>query len=80
VTFGLCSEFERGAPTTSNVNFARGQTVTGLAMVALDQGAMCAYTSAPAHVIVDVQAELTADRTVGILPVAPTRLHDSRTP
>jgi hypothetical protein len=80
VTVGLCSEFERGAPTTSNVNFARGQTVTGLAMVALDQGAMCAYTSAPAHVIVDAQAELTADRTVGILPVAPTRLHDSRTP
>jgi hypothetical protein len=29
-------------------------------------------------VIIDVQAELTTSRTVGVLPTAPTRAHDSR--
>jgi hypothetical protein len=49
-------------------------------MVALDQGAMCVYTHASANVVVDVQAELTTDRTVGLLPASPARAHDSRTP
>lgn len=80
VTVGLCADIEAGGGArTSNVNYARGQTVTGLALVALGEGRMCAYTSASAHVVIDVQAELTTDRTVGLLPVTPARFHDSRT-
>lgn len=81
VTVGRCADIEAGgAARTSNVNYARGQTVTGLALVALDQGAMCVYTHASANVVVDVQAELTTEQTVGLLPVTPARAHDSRTP
>lgn len=81
VTLGRCADIESGgASRTSNVNYTRGQTVTGLAMVALDQGAMCVYTHASANVVVDVQAELTTERTIGLAPATPTRAHDSRTP
>ena len=69
-----------GRPTTSNLNHAPGQTVTNLATVTLDAGRMCVYTKAAAHVIVDVQATLTTDRDVGLMPVDPVRVHDSREP
>lgn len=80
VTVGRCADIRAGAgERTSNVNYARGSTTTGLALVALDAGQMCMFTRSPAHVLVDVQAELTADHTVGLLPVDPDRAHDSRT-
>jgi hypothetical protein len=63
---------------TSNVNYGHGVTTTGLAIVAVDQGQFCAYTMSPAHLVIDVQAELTNEHTVGLLPVTPTRVHDSR--
>lgn len=79
VWVGRCAEIEGSDhPATSNVNHMAGQTVTNLALVELDEGAMCLYTLASAHLIVDVQAELVEDRTVGVLPVPPTRVHDSR--
>ena len=80
VTVGLCDDIEAGAgQRTSNVNYAKGQTVTGLAFVALADGDLCVYTRSAANVIVDVQADLTTDHTVGLLPVTPKRYHDSRT-
>ena len=60
------------------MNYARNMTTTGLAVVALEDGEMCAYTMSPAHLVIDVQAELTTQRSIGILPVTPTRVHDSR--
>jgi hypothetical protein len=80
VTVGRCDVIEDGGGArTSNVNVATaGATATGLALVELDAGEMCAYTRSPAHVIIDVQAELTADSTVGVAPVDPARVHDSR--
>jgi hypothetical protein len=79
-TVGRCSDLaDGGAGRTSNVNYERAATVAGLALVALEDGAMCVYTLASAHVVVDVQAELTRAHTVGVLPVDPTRSHDSRT-
>jgi hypothetical protein len=79
VTVGRCSEMHDGAAgRTSNVNYRRGVTVTGLALVALDAGTMCAFTSAAAHLVIDVQAELTAQQQLGLLPITPTRAHDSR--
>jgi len=32
----------------------------------------------PAQLVIDVQAELTTQHDVGVLPVTPTRVHDSR--
>lgn len=83
ITVGRCADLERqiaagGSPRTSNLNHLAGQNVTNLAIVELDEGRMCAYTLAAAHVVIDVQAELTAERAVGLVPVAPRRLHDSR--
>jgi hypothetical protein len=79
VTAGRCDDLAAGgAERTSNANYAAGQTTTALAVVALDAGEMCVFTLASAHVIVDVQAELVAERTVGVVPVDPARLHDSR--
>ena len=59
VWVGPCSDMEGlDEPTTSNVNHMAGQTVTGLALIETEAGAMCIYTRASAHVIIDVQAEL----------------------
>jgi hypothetical protein len=79
VTVGPCDDIRAGAgEATSNVNFAKNATVTGLAVVAVEDGEVCAYTRSPVHVVVDVQAELTTEQTVGVLPVTPERAHDSR--
>jgi hypothetical protein len=79
VSVGRCSDFEGlEQPATSNANHMEGQTVTNLALVEVEDGAMCIYTRASAHVIIDVQAELVADHDVGVIPVPPTRVHDSR--
>lgn len=67
-----------GRPATSNLNHLAGQTTTNLATVALDEGRMCVFTKASTNVIVDVQALLTTDHGVGLVPSAPERAHDSR--
>lgn len=79
-TVGRCSVIEAGGGRrTSNVNIAAaGVTATGLALVQLDAGEMCVYVRTAAHVVIDVQAELTPDSAIGVLPTAPTRVHDSR--
>jgi hypothetical protein len=64
---------------TSNVNYGPGVTTTGLAIVSADQGEICAYTLSPAHLVIDVQAELTTEHSIGVIPVTPKRVHDSRT-
>lgn len=79
VTVGSCDEFADGQTvTTSNLNHLTGQTVTNLALVELDEGRVCIYTLAAAHLIVDVQAELTAEHHAGLVSITPTRVHDSR--
>ena len=78
ISAGPCDLFDGGDPETSNVNHMAGQTVTNLALVELVDGRFCLFTHADAHVIVDVQAELTRDQDVGLSPIDPTRVHDSR--
>lgn len=79
VTVGSCDNFtDAENVTTSNLNHLGGQTVTNLALVALDEGRVCIYTLAAAQLIIDVQAELTAERVDGLTPTEPTRVHDSR--
>ena len=82
---GRCADLsaqiaEGGRPATSNLNHLAAQTVTNLATVALDDGRMCVYTKDATEVIVDVQALLTAEHDLGLLAVAPDRVHDSREP
>ncbi len=79
VTVGSCDGFDdlENVPT-SNLNHLEGQTATNLALVDLDGGRLCIYTLAAAHLIVDVQAELTAEQQAGLTPISPTRVHDSR--
>ena len=80
VTVGRCADLEGAAQMkTSNVNYGRGVTTTGLAIVSAEQGEICAYTLSPAHLVIDVQAELTTQHSIGVIPVTPSRVHDSRT-
>jgi hypothetical protein len=79
VTVGRCEDLTGSNEVrTSNLNYGRGATTTGLAIVALDSGTMCAFTRSPAHLVIDVQAELTTEHEVGLVPVTPARVHDSR--
>jgi hypothetical protein len=80
VTVGRCADLEGATQMqTSNVNYGPGVTTTGLAIVSADQGEICAYTLSPAHLVIDVQAELTTEHSIGVIPVTPKRVHDSRT-
>ena len=79
ITVAPCEVFDGAAAvSTSNVNHLAGQNVTNMALVDLDAGRFCVYTMVDAHVIVDVQAELTEAQEIGLTPVDPTRVHDSR--
>jgi hypothetical protein len=79
VTVGRCADLVGATQIqTSNLNYGRGVTTTALAIVSADQGEICAYTMSPAQLVIDVQAELTSQHDVGVLPVTPTRVHDSR--
>ena len=78
---GPCSTLDgRTVPPTSNLNHAAGATTTNLAIVAVEDGEICVFNRAEGHYVIDVQAELRSDSTIGVVPVAPTRGHDSREP
>lgn len=64
-------------PNASTVNFAAGETVPNAAVVALSAtGSVCLYSSAAAHLIVDVSGYFAAGTSV--VGVGPLRLMDSR--
>ena len=75
---GGCDELTDGLPPTSNVNYVPGKAVANMAIVAPDDGKVCVYLHTAADVIIDVQAELVEDRSLGLRPIAPARVHDSR--
>ena len=78
ISAGPCDLFDGGVPAASNLNHVANQTVTNLALVELVDGRTCLFTRADAHIIIDVQAELTVEHEIGLSPVEPTRVHDSR--
>ena len=80
-TIGPCSTLAPNVePKTSTVNYGRDTTVANMAFVEAGGGSeVCVFTYASAHVIVDVQAELVAEHKLGLVTVAPKRVHDSRT-
>jgi hypothetical protein len=47
-------------------------------VVDLEEGKFCIFLLESTHVVIDVQAEFTADHETGLLPVEPDRVHDSR--
>jgi hypothetical protein len=77
---GACDQLVDGLPPTSNINYVPGKATANMAIVAPDDGQVCVFVHAATDVIIDVQAELVADRTVGLSPIPPKRVHDSRTP
>ena len=79
-TIGPCSTLTPNVePATSTVNYGRDGTVANMAFVEADgAGDVCVFTYAAAHVIVDIQSELVAEHQLGLVSVAPTRIHDTR--
>jgi alpha-tubulin suppressor-like RCC1 family protein len=64
-------------PLTSNLNWLAGQTIANGATVRIAvDGTICIYASAPAHVVVDVQAYQPGFGMFG--PTVPERLLDTR--
>jgi subtilisin family serine protease len=71
---GVC-----GSPTpTSNLNFRMGMTRANLVYATLGGGALCVYSSVPAHVIVDVTGYLGSGGAAVFVPRTPQRLLDTR--
>ncbi|MBP0455737.1 hypothetical protein J5Y04_40380 [Kitasatospora sp. RG8] len=69
------------APSTSNVNFAAGQTVANAVIVPVGPDGRISIRNGaafPADVIVDVTGYYSADGKAAYLPVEPTRLYDTR--
>lgn len=66
-------------PLVSNVNVLPGDTNAGAAFVTVGEGgAICVRSSASADVIVDLTATLDSDADLVYVPVAPTRMLDTR--
>jgi hypothetical protein len=64
-------------PDASNLNYRAGQTIANAVIARIGKGGrVCVYTSAGAHVIVDVNGAVPATST--IVAVDPHRLYDSR--
>ena len=64
-------------PTASNLNHAAGATVANTVVAKLGSGgSVCIYNQVPTHLVVDVDAYMTAGSHVG--SVVPARLVDSR--
>lgn len=76
-------------PATSAVNFAAGDVRAAAGVFPVDAGRLCIFSSSTANVLVDVSGYLsrpagTADTLsvssgAGLVPVAPSRLADTRT-
>lgn len=76
---GPCADAPVGDDAPSNVNVAPGETVAGAAFVPVaDDGTFCVTTSTPVDLLVDLTAVLASDGELAFVPVAPTRLLDTR--
>ncbi len=69
---------EAQIPTVSTINYAPGESIANQAVVPLQNGKMCLYSSASVDVIVDVNGYYRSTSGAGFVPVTPIRLYDSR--
>lgn len=77
VTVYPCGEIR---PTTSNLNFVRGQTIANLVVARSGQQPerrVCAVSTARTHLVVDRQGALGGP---GFTPITPVRMADTRSP
>jgi hypothetical protein len=65
-------------PATSNLNPAAAHDVTNAAIVPLGDGDVCFFASADTDLLVDLNGWLTPAAPVGLQPVTPRRLVDTR--
>lgn len=66
-------------PPTSSVNFAPGETRPNQVVVALGAGdTLCVDASTPVHFIVDLQGAFASSGGLGLNPLPPSRLVDTR--
>ncbi|MGZ4793089.1 MAG: carboxylesterase family protein, partial [Ilumatobacteraceae bacterium] len=65
-------------PITSNLNFTKGEVVANLTVARPGTTGVCAITTAPAHIVVDVQGHISAGS--GYTPIIPVRMADTRAP
>ena len=76
---GFVTVFSCGQPipVASNVNYSAGQTIANSVIAKPgDDGRVCVYTSADAHLLVDVAGSVPAGST--LTPTEPVRIHESR--
>jgi hypothetical protein len=81
-TAGFLSAYpcSAGRPDVSNVNWQAGETTAGAVFVPVGaDGTVCVYTSSPVDVIVDVTGTFSAGGALRFVPVAATRMVDTRT-
>ena len=77
---GFMTVFPCGTPVpdASNLNYRAGQTIANTVLARVGAGGqVCVYTSAPAGLLVDVGASVSA--APGLAAVDPSRLFDTRT-
>ena len=76
-----CDTMETGPQKISNVNAAAGTVATNLAIVPVGaDGTFCIYTATQSHVVVDLVGTFSTNGSLRLVPITPTRVHDSRRP
>lgn len=65
-------------PPTSSINPVQGAQVSNAAIVPLGDGRVCVQTLRPTELVVDLNGWLTRSSDVGLRPVTPRRLVDTR--
>jgi hypothetical protein len=70
---------DKTMPNASNVNYVGGQTVANQAFVTLSAtGTACLFTSAPAHVVLDMNAWFRVGEEPELVSLVPVRVLDTR--
>jgi len=75
LTASNCAETN---PTFSTLNFEAWDGVPNQAIIPLDRGDVCLFSSQPTDVIIDVNGYVAPASTQVLVPVTPKRLYDSR--
>ena len=76
ITLFPCSD---AVPTSSNANYAPGQTVANQAYVTLSaEGTVCAYSLSPTHLILDLNAWMQPGGSPELVSFVPVRVLDTR--
>ena len=78
---GTCADIAAGRVRNASVHAVPGAAVASLAPVRVGaDGMICLRTSRTMDVIADLVGTFAPGAPLGLLPVSPTRVHDSRTP